>query len=157
MLPTPNEIFARLERGEIERDEMQALMALHARELIAEIEEDHLNPVEALLEQLLARRSASNLAKKHGGRLVREVLFALSEVPDFPPARLLWNAMHADVPLHCFLRIRRLPIFRVVSFEKKGDTVFVETQHGSDKRGESIHRRFVLKRGLDWRLAVVEG
>ena len=36
MLPTPQELFARFERGEIERDELQALMAIHARELIAE-------------------------------------------------------------------------------------------------------------------------
>ena len=47
MIPTPNEIFARYERGEIERDEMQALMALNARELIAEMEEngDPLQPI----------------------------------------------------------------------------------------------------------------
>ncbi len=156
MIPTPNEIFARLERGEIERDEMQALMALHARELIAEMVEDHQNPVAALIEQLLARRLASKLVSKHGGRLIREVLFALSAVPDFPPSRLLWNAMHADVPLHCYFRIRRNPIFRLLSVEKKGETVTVEVQYGTTKKDDSTQRKFKLRRGLDWQLAVVD-
>lgn len=156
MLPTPNEIFARLERGEMERDEMQALMALHARELITEMVEDHQNPAAALLEQLLARRSASKLASKHGGRLIREVLAALSEASDFPPAGLLWNAMHSDVPLHCFLRIRRNPIFRIVTLEKKGETIWVETQYGAAEKDQSVHRKFKLRRGLDWRLVVVD-
>ena len=156
MIPTPNEIFAKFERGEIERDEMQALMALNARELIAEMEEDHQNPAAALLEQLLARRAASKLARKHGGRLVREVLNGLSEVPNFPPARYLWNSLHPDVPLHCFLRIRRVPVFRIVALEKKGESVFVETQHGSAEKGESVQRRFTLRRGDDWKLKVID-
>lgn len=37
MIPSPREFFASFERGEIERSELQALMALHARELIQEI------------------------------------------------------------------------------------------------------------------------
>ncbi len=156
MLPTPNEIFARYERGEIERDEMQALMALNARELIAEMEEDHQNPAAALMEYLLARRAVSKLVRKHGGRVLREVFHALSEVPDFPPARLLWNALHPDVPLHCFVRIRRAPVFRVVSLERRGETVLLEVQHGSAEKGKATERKFTLRRGPDWKLRVVE-
>jgi len=37
MIPTPDRLFARFERGEIERDELHALMAAHARELIVEM------------------------------------------------------------------------------------------------------------------------
>jgi hypothetical protein len=155
MIPNPNQIFESLAKGEIEREEMQAMMAIHARELIAEMEEDHQNPAAALLEQLLARRASSKLARKHGGRVVREVLHALSEVADFPPSKYLWNALHPDVPLHCFLRMRRVPIFRIVSMEKKGESVFVETQHGSAEKGESVHRKFTMKRGDDWKLKVV--
>ena len=42
MTPTPNQLFALYERGEIEREELHALMAVHARELISEMEEDYL-------------------------------------------------------------------------------------------------------------------
>ena len=156
MIPTPNEIFARFERGEIDRDELQALMALNARELIAEMEEDYRNPMEAWIEQVLSKRLASKLSRKYGGRLVRETLHALSMVPDFPPGRYLWNALHPDVPLHCFFRIRRAPIFRILSLERKGETVLIETHYGVKGGDESIHRKFTLKRGADWKLAVME-
>lgn len=147
MIPTPAQIFAKLERGEMEREEMQALMALHARELIAEMEEDYLNPAAALMEQLLARRQSSKLARKHGGRLLREVLHALSEVEDFPPSKYLWNALHPDVPLHCFLRIKRTPVFRILSIEWDAGTVKVDTRYGSAEKGKSLQRSFVLRRG----------
>jgi hypothetical protein len=156
MIPTPSQIFASFERGEIERDEVHALMALHARELIQEMEEDQLNPAAALLETLLCRRSASRLVRRNGGRLVREILIALSEVPDFPPARLLWNASHPDVPLHCFLRMRREPIFYINSISTMAGQTEVEIVHGKAGRGKGTHRRFVLRRDSLWRLRVAE-
>lgn len=156
MIPNPNQIFERYERGEIEREEMQALMALHARELISEMEEDHSNPAAALLEYLLSKRATSRLVRKHGGRLIREIFHALSVVPDFPPARILWNAMHPDVPLHCFLRIRREPVFRLTAVERKGDKVEVEVQHGAAAKGKAEVRKFTLARSTDWILRVVE-
>ncbi len=154
MIPTPTEIFARYERGEIERDELQALMALNARELIAEMEEDHLNPAAALMEYLLCRRAAARLVRKHGGRLLREILHALSLVPDFPPARRLWNASHPDVPLHCFLRMKKEPVFRVESIRPKGGDVEVDVACGSAEKGKAAKRTFTLKRGTDWKLRV---
>ncbi len=155
MIPTPSEIFDRYERGEIERDEMQTLMALNARELIAEMEQDHLNPAAALMEYLLCRRAAARLARKHGGRLLREILHALSLVHDFPPARLLWNASHPDVPLHCFLRMRKEPVFRVNSIITKDGNVEVEVAYGSAEKGRAAKRTFALKRGTDWKLRAV--
>ena len=157
MIPTPHEIFRRFERGEIEREEMQLLMALNARELIAEMEEDRLNPAAALLEQLLCRRAASKWVRPLGGRLVREILQALGHVDEFPPARLLWNAGHPDVPLHCFFRIRREPVFYFSSVERTGDRFVVETRHGASGKGKQEIRRFVLKRGPDWILRVFDG
>lgn len=156
MIPTPTEIFALYERGEIEREEMQSLMALNARELIAEMEEDRLNPAAALMEYLLSRRAASRLVRKHGGRLLREVLHALSLVPDFPPARFLWNATHPDVPLHCFLRMRKEPVFRVEALGTKGELISVEVHYGSAEKGRATMRIFTLKRGPDWKLRVVK-
>lgn len=146
MLPTPNQIFASFERGEIERDEMHTLMALHARELIQEMEEDHQNPAAALLETLLSRRAAGRLVRRHGGRLLRELLVALGDVADFPPARYLWNASHPDVPLHCFLRMRREPVFRILAIKPQGEEIEVEVEHGSSGRGKGTKRTFLLKR-----------
>ena len=155
MIPTPNQIFASFERGEIERDEVHALMALHARELIQEMQEDYQNPAAALIEALLARRSAGRLVRRHSSRLLREIFIALAEAPDFPPARYLWNAAHPDVPLHCFLRMRREPVFRILSIRPEGDEIEVEAEHGSSGRGKGTRRTFLLKRDDLWRLRVI--
>ncbi|MEX1114019.1 MAG: hypothetical protein WEB53_02140 [Akkermansiaceae bacterium] len=155
MIPTPTQIFASFERGEIDRDEVHALMALHARELIQEMEEDHQNPAAALIESLLARRSAGRLVHRHGGRLLREILVAISEVSEFPAARYLWNAAHPDVPLHCFLRMRREPVFRVAAIKPRGEVIDVEVEHGAAGRGRGSKKTFVLKRDKLWRLRVL--
>lgn len=152
MLPTPQELFARFERGEIERDELQALMAMHARELIAEMEDDHRNPAAALLESLLAKRAMGRLVRRHGGRFMREVLVALSGVDGFAPARYLWNAAHPDVPLHCFLRMRREPVLRLTAVERGPEESRVVVEHGAAGRGAAQRSRFVLRRDPQWRL-----
>lgn len=157
MIPTPREIFARYERGEMEREEMQALMALHARELIAEMEEDYQNPAAAWIEGLLAKRAAAKLVRRHGSRLIREILIAISEVTEFPAARHLWNAAHPDVPLHCFLRIRREPVFRVLDVRHRAEEIEVTVEHGQAARGKGTRRMFVLKRDELWRLVVETG
>lgn len=155
MIPTPSQIFASFERGEIERDEMHALMALHAREIIKEMEEDYQNPASALIESLLARRSMSQLVRRHSGRLLREILSALADVADFPPTRYLWNAAHPDVPLHCFLRMRREPVFRISAIKVKGDEIGVEVECGSAGRGKAQKRTFLLKRDELFKLRVI--
>jgi hypothetical protein len=152
MIPSPREIFASFERGEIERSELQALMALHARELIQEMEEDYQNPASAWIESLLARRATGKLVRRHGARLLREVLIALADIPDFPPARYLWNAGHSDVPLHCFLRMRREPVFRILNLESKSGVITVLTEFGEAAKGRGSRRTFVLKRNEHWRL-----
>lgn len=151
MLQTPSQIIASFERGELEREEMHAMMALHARELIREMEEDYQNPAAAWIESLLARRAAARLVRRHSGRLVREVLAALAEVPDFPAVRHLWNASHPDVPLHCFLRIRREPVFRILTLEVKSGEVQVLVEYGDGGKGKGSRRTFLLKRRDDWK------
>ncbi len=155
MIPTPIQIFASFERGEIGREEMHAMMALHARELIKEMEEDYQNPASALIENLLARRSVSRLVRRHSSRLFREILVALADLADFAPSRYLWNASHPDVPLHCFLRMRREPVFRISSIRQKGDEVEVEVEHGSSARGKATVRKFLLQRDRLFKLRVV--
>lgn len=154
MLPTPSQLFERFEKGEIERDELQALMAVHARELIAEMEEDSRNPAAAWIESLRARRAAGSLIRRHGSRLVREILIALSEVPDFPPSRHLWNADHPDVPIYCFLRMRREPVFRIHSIHLRQEDIEVAVEYGNAGKGQASRARFVLKRDERWRLRV---
>ena len=154
MIPTPRQIFASFERGEIDRDEVHALMALHARELIAEMEQDYQNPAAAWIESLLARRAASRLVRLHGSRLLREVLGALADIPEFPPVRHLWNAAHPDVPLHCFLRIRREPVFRILSLQALSGEIRLVIEHGQAARGKGTRRRFTLKRNDHWKLKI---
>jgi len=146
MLPTPSQIISSYERGEIEREEMHAMMAIHARELIREMEEDYQNPAAAWIEGLRARRAAGLLVRRHGGRLIREILVALADVPDFPPAKLLWNAAHPDVPVHCFFRIRREPVFRILSIDPKDGEFRVLIEHGEAAKGKGTRRTFLLKR-----------
>jgi len=152
MIPTPRQIFTQFECGEIDRDEMHALMALHARELIGEMEEDYQNPAAAWIEGLLARRAASRLVRLHGSRLLREVLGALADVPDFPPSRHLWNAAHPDVPLHCFLRPRREPVFRILNLDARSGEIRVLIEHGHAAKGKGTRRTFLMKRDDHWKL-----
>lgn len=155
MLPPPNRIVERFERGELEREEFQALMALHQRELIGEIEAERQHPAAALVERLLALRAARRLERRHGARLVREVFAALAEVEGFPAARWLWNALHPDVPLYCFLRMRREPVFRVLGLESAGDRVVVRVECGVPGEEKPVTREFELRRDAAWRLRVV--
>lgn len=155
MIPTPSQIFASFERGEIEREEMHALMALHARELIEEMEEDYQNPAAAWIESLLARRAAGQLIRRHGARVIREILGALADVPDFQPAKRLWNAAHLDVPVHCFLRIRREPVFRLVRIDGNSGNFRVSVEHGLAARGKATQQHFTLERDASWKLRVV--
>ncbi len=152
MLPTPREIFTSFERGELERDELHALMALHARELIQEMEEDYQNPAAAWIENLLARRASGRLVKLHSARLVREVLVALADVRDFPPTRYLWNASHPDVPIHCFFRMRREPVFRILSLEARAGEFRVVVEYGAAAKGKGTRQAFLLARNEDWKL-----
>lgn len=148
MLETPGQLAARYERGEIDRTEFQTLMAIHARELITEIEEDHQNPIAAWIETQLAVRSVKKLLRKNSAYQIREALTALSEAPGFPLAKYLWNAPHPDIPLHCFFRIRKSPTFQILSMENIGDTVELEVEIYRLKNRE----HFTLTRDARWRL-----
>lgn len=155
LIPSPREIFNRFEKGEIDRDEVHAMMALHARELIGEMEEDRQNPAAAFLERLLARRMAGRLVRRHGGRVVREILLALSEVADFPMAGYLWNAAHPDVPLYCFFRMRKEPVFRINKIHSQGEVIQVEVEHGGSGKSKPTQKTFFLQRDDVWRLKVI--
>lgn len=148
MLETPRQLAAKFERGEIDRMEFQALMAIHQRELIKEIDEDHQNPLEAWLEARLAKSSVKKLLKQHTAFQIREVLIALSETDDFPLAKYIWNAAHPDIPLHCFFRIRREPVFQILSIRSEGNAVEVHLEIHTARNRQKI----MLTRDTQWRL-----
>lgn len=148
-METPRQLVARFERKEIDRDEFQAMMAVHQRELIREIEEDHQNPLAAWLESRLAKSSVKKLLRKHTPYQIREVMTALSEAPGFPLAKYLWNAAHPDIPLHCFFRIRKEPVFQILSMKSVGDTVEVHLEILNSRNRE----RITLVRDAHWQLS----
>lgn len=154
--PTPRRLFRMLDSREITPEEFRDAMAHHARGLIAEMEEVHQNPVAAWIEMLKNRRAASRLAKEHGEPLVREVLVALSDVPDFPLANWLWDADQPMVPLHCFLRSRREPVFRVLKIASAPFVLAVTVEHGGMRRGASVREKFSFGRDRFGRLALHE-
>ncbi|MCB1229316.1 MAG: hypothetical protein KDN19_03570 [Verrucomicrobiae bacterium] len=129
-LPTPPELFRRYERGELSKEQLHAAMSMHAGELIDEMIESRKNPVAAYLEQLRNRTVAARLARRHGSTQLREILTALGVIPDFPPAQLLWNAPHREVPLHCFFRTRHEPLFRIVKLKAMATRVRVVVEYG---------------------------
>ncbi len=129
-LPTPPELFRRYERGELSKEQFHAAMAMHARELIDEMVEARKNPVAAYIEQLRNRAAAARHARRHGARQLREILTALGLIPDFPPAQLLWNAPHREVPLHCFFRSKHEPLFRIVKLKINAGKVRVVVEYG---------------------------
>ncbi len=149
MMETPRELVARFERGEIDRLEFQALMSIHQRELIREIDEDHSNPLAAWLETRLAKSAVKKLLKQHTAAQIREVLVALSEADGFPLANYIWNAAHPDIPLHCFFRIRREPVFQILSIRSEGNTVDLHLEIDRTRNRE----RITLIRDARWRLS----
>ena len=135
MLRTPPQLYDDFEAGLLTREQLHAAMAFHARNVIEEVVEAAENPLAAWWEGVLARKTAARLAARHGERRLRAILAALAELPDFLPAQWLWNAHHPDVPLFCFLRLRREPVFRVIRIANEAGTVTVTLEYGaSDPR-----------------------
>lgn len=144
MLRTPPQLFDDFEAGLLTREQLHTAMAFHARGLIEEVIEAHENPLAAWWESVLARKVASRLAARHGEKRVRAIFAALAEVPDFLPAQWLWNALHPDVPLFCFLRLRKEPVFRLASVRNQAGIVTVVVEYGSTDRKLVTREEFVL-------------
>ena len=151
---TPPQLVRLFEAQRISREEFHAAMAGHAQLLIEEMEEEMGNPLAGYVERLRNRRAARRLAKRYGEAVVRSVLAALAEVQHFPPSVFLWNAWHWDVPLHCFLRSRREPVFRLLDIETGKNSTRVLLEHGSAERGAAAKEEFHLRRDWEGRLVV---
>lgn len=151
----PDRLFDLFDRGEIDRETLQILMALQARRLIEEMKEDHLNPAAAFIEHLRNVRATAKLVRRHGQKLIRDTLAALAKSEQFPPSMLLWNASHPDVPLHCFIRMKREPVFRIVRFQSEGTSVDIQVEYGrTGSPGGLKVESFMLTRDAFWNLRV---
>ncbi|WP_193211672.1 hypothetical protein [Luteolibacter marinus] len=144
MLRTPPQLFDDFEAGLLTREQLHTAMAFHARGLIEEVIEANENPLAAWWEGVLARKVASRLSARHGEKRVRAIFAALSEVPDFLPAQWLWNALHPDVPLFCFLRLRNEPVFRLAEIRNEAGVVTVRVEYGSADKKLVTREEFVL-------------
>lgn len=145
-VPTPRELFRQFETGQISRADFHAAMAEHQRELIEEMDAAYRNPMAAFVDQVYNRAAAFVLVCKHGEAAVREVLNALADLPDFPPARHLWNALHTHVPLYCFFRAKTDPVFRILKLDIKAQLITVAVEHGSVAKGGLHHEEIRLRR-----------
>lgn len=155
-VPTPPKLIEQFENGLIDRDELHAMMAIHAKALIAEMEIEWQFPLETRMEQWRNRHHASRLAAKHGERRVREVFQALGELENFPPAGLLWNASHTHIPLHCFLRTKRAPLFRVKKMNTSAVSATVWVEYNEDEGKQVVTEKFHLVRNRRWILELVK-
>lgn len=153
---TPRQLFRLLDTGGISREQFRAAMAFHAQHLIEEMEEVHQNPVAAWLEGLQNKRSAARLTKVHGEILVREVLVALSEIPNFPMATSLWDADRPEIPLHCFFRSSRAPVFRLLSIASASYIFTVRVEYGAVEKSESTSEKITFTRDRFGRLTMKE-
>ncbi len=146
-IPPPPSLLARLwEAGELSREEFHQGMAVHAEMIIEEMEEVRGNPIASFLETLTNKNAARKLKALYKEAELREVMVALSEIPDFPPAIYLWNASHDSMPLHCFIRSRWEPILRFPEIEFQGRMkVIVRIDYGSSRRSRMNRERIVLR------------
>lgn len=120
-------------------------MTIHQQQLLVEIAEARRNPVLAYLDDKLSKFTANRLERRHGERLIRQILRALSELENFPPANLVWNAGHRDVPLHCFFRIRREPVFRILRIERTCPYVKIVIEHGKAAKRHTTRQTLFLE------------
>ncbi|MFM1558842.1 MAG: hypothetical protein ACKJSK_05985 [Roseibacillus sp.] len=146
LLPPPHRLCALYERGRITREQLQVAMRIHQQRLLVEIAEARQNPVLAYLDAKLSKLAAARLERRHGERVIRQVLSALSALEQFPPADLLWNANHLDVPLYCFFRLRREPVFRLIRIEMGPHVVTVVVEHGRAAKRHTTRQEFQLRR-----------
>jgi hypothetical protein len=154
LLP-PQKLTRLWEDGQLTRQEYQEAMAIHAKLIIAEMVEARDNPVVAYLEHLLNQHAAAKLRKRYGEAILREAMLALAEVPDFSPAIYLWNAGHWHVPLHCFIRSRKEPVFRIKDLRVVGPKVILRIEHGSNEARQVTKEEFTLRRNMIGELVAV--
>lgn len=146
---TPPQLMEQFEQGMLTREELHAAMAHHGRDLIQEMEYEHQNREESFIERWRCKRHAARLANRHGEAIVREVLSTLATLQDFPPANLLWNAAHSHVPLFCFFRLKRAPLFLIRTMRWRNARMELEVEYSTKDHQRKVEQ-FLLERGRRW-------
>lgn len=154
--PSPRALIRQWEQGEIQRETLHALMAQHQAAIIEEAEEERLNPFASYLDRMMNKRMAKKLITRYGEANIRELCFALSELSDFLPAAFLWNVNHWDLPLHCFIRHKREPIFRIQEVFIRSARAMMLIEHGSARKGATIRERVHFERHWRGEMQVVK-
>ena len=157
LLLPPHRLVALFEKGGITRAQLQAAMSVHQQRLLVEIAEARKSPALSFLDEKLSRYAASRLERRHGEKIIRMVLRALADIDGFPPADLLWNAEHPDVPLYCFFRLRREPVFRLISLTVDPLGVKVVIEHGRAAKRHTTRQEIQLLRDRFGKLTVGTG
>ncbi|NNE94070.1 MAG: hypothetical protein HKN23_20675 [Verrucomicrobiales bacterium] len=155
-LPTPPELFRQWERGDLSREELQAAMAVHQRGLIDEMVEARSNPLKAYFEQLRNRAAARKWSRKIGRSKLREILIALGELEKFPPAQILWNAGHTEMPMHCYFRTKIEPVFRITQIEMESMKATVCVAYGRAAKEKITREEIVLRRDCRLKLELLD-
>lgn len=147
----------RFEAGELTREELHEAMAEHGKILIAEMDYEAQHRQESWIERWRCRNHASRLANRHGESRLRDVLVALSQMPHFPPCLLLWNAAHTHVPLYCFFRLKRPPLFLIRMMRCRDARIELEIEYSGDDSGnaKTIREQLLLERGRKWDFQIV--
>lgn len=143
---TPRQLAHAYERDEISREEFQRAMLAIQIELLSEAAENRRNPITAYLNERLNKRAVKKLLKSAKEPDLREIFYALGDLPDFPPAKLLWNADQRDIPLHVFLRSREEPVFRITYLSVTQMKVELSIEHGSAKKQHVTREDITLNR-----------
>lgn len=153
-VPTPQQLFRWLDAGRITREEFREAMAVHAQEIVQEMEQAHANPLVAKFNELMNRREAWRWARRHGEPLIREILCILMDEERFIPAKWLWNAAHPHIPLHCFFRTRGTPLLRFLEMAVQPQAVMLIIEHGGAETLPPVREQFFLRRDRGARLFV---
>jgi hypothetical protein len=154
-LLSPPKLIAQFECGLIDRSQLHAAMAQHAQVLIEEMLHEREFPEESRWEQWRNRLAANRLSAQHGEIRIRELLHALSDLDDFAPADLLWNVAHRHVPLHCFFRTKRAPIFRIKSMTSAAAQAQLVVEYSEGKSTTVVRETFQLARDRRWQWQVI--
>lgn len=144
--PTPRSLMTQWQQGLIEREEMQRLMGEHQKAILKEADNYHFNPIAGYLEGLSNKRMARRLIQEHGEAAIRELLLAMSWLPDFQPSAYLWNADHWDVALHVFFRCKSRPLFRIRESMVRSSRAVLLVEYGSPKKSQMKRERVTFKR-----------
>ena len=143
---SPRQLAHAYEKDLITREQFQlAMMALQV-ELLTEATENKRNPITAYLNERLNKRAVQKLLKSANEVEIREILYALGDLPDFTPAKLLWNADQREIPLHVFIRSREEPVFRITFLNTSMMRIELSIEHGSAKKGQTTREDITLTR-----------